>query len=673
MFLKKSVMLSLLFTLVLSGCSGSDGFGVGNGSGGGTPITEGEVNPSLGSGSGSSFTAGALSTTIPSGTDLSYGGSTVITVNLVDANDNNKLISAGTSVSFTSGCVEGGLATIGATAVTSAGTATVTYTATSCSGSDTVVATLGSDTTKTASVTFGISSLELGTGSDGTFVSGGLTTSIGSSDLSYGGDTVVSVNIVDSSDNSLFTTSSVTVNFTSGCVQNGFSTIDSSVNTTTGTAVATYSANTCEGADTITATLSDGTSASTVINVAGQVLGALEFVGAEPATIALKGSGSSANPEVSTISFSLKDKTGAPMAGETITYELSTEVGGISLSSNSSVTNAQGITSVQLNAGGVNTSVVITATVVIDNGDDPDTTTSTTSNPIAVLGGIPDQDSFSMSIDTYNPRGWNIDGTISTVTIRAADRYNNPARNGTQISFLTSGGAIVGSCALQNGSCSVNWNSQQPRPASGLVEILARTTGEESFVDTNSNGVFDATESVSTNLSEAFLDANQDDTYTSGEFYSDFNDNGVFDTKVGTKFQGTNCSAAALADDHCANLVEVRESRTICMSSDFTQMTDDVGGSVSVAGGPAIINLNFFDINGLTPANGTSVAISVEDGEIISGGTVVIPNIVCSDSGFDHSIIVGPADDVPAAPGVLKIDVTQADGIVRGYRIALTY
>ena len=27
MFLNKSVMLSLLFTIVLSGCSGSDGFG----------------------------------------------------------------------------------------------------------------------------------------------------------------------------------------------------------------------------------------------------------------------------------------------------------------------------------------------------------------------------------------------------------------------------------------------------------------------------------------------------------------------------------------------------------------------------------------------------------------------------------------------------------------------
>tara|TARA_R110001592_G_scaffold291131_2_gene560430 strand:+ start:32986 stop:35037 length:2052 start_codon:yes stop_codon:yes gene_type:complete len=683
MFLNKSVMLSLLFTIVLSGCSGSDGFGLGNGNEA-TDTTdttdtttdtggeEVEINPKLGSGSGESFSSGVLTTNIPASTNLSYGGSAVITVNLVDANAGNALVSTPSSISFTSGCVAEGLASIGDTAITSAGKATVSYTATSCSGSDTVVATLGSDPSQTASVTFGISSLDLGTGSDDSFYSGALTTSIGDSDLSYGGDTVVSVNIVDSLDNSLFTTSSVTVNFTSGCVQSGKSTIDATVNTTTGTAVATYSAISCEGADTIIASLSDGTSASKLINVAGQVLGALEFVSASPSTIALRGSGSAANPEVSTLSFSLKDKTGAPMAGETINYSLSTLVGGISLSSDSSVTNVSGITSVQLSAGGVNVSVVLIASVEITNSDGSTSTTSTTSDPIAILGGIPDQDSFSIAASLFNPRGWDIQGTVSTITVRGADRYNNPARNGTQISFLTNGGAIVGSCAFANGVCSANWSSQKPKPVGGRVRILARSTGEESFTDSNSNGVYDLGEEVLTNLPEAFLDIDESNTRNlDTEFYSDFNNNGVYDVKTGTKFQGTNCSAAALADGHCANLVEVRQQIDICMSTDYTEMTSSVGSSVDVSAGPVLITLGFFDANGNTPANGTNIAISVEDGELEVGGTFNVPN-ECAYGAY-HTVVVGPDDDIGTASGVLKIDITQADKVVRPYRITLIH
>ncbi|WP_197481494.1 hypothetical protein, partial [Oleiphilus sp. HI0086] len=262
---------------------------------------------------------------------LSYGASTTISVNVVNAGRDNELLATPTSVSFSSACATQGLATIGESALSSAGVATVNYTATSCTGSDTITATTTDDegNTSTASVTIDISSLGLGRSSGDSFVSGEMTTLTDGVDLTYGGDTVVSVNIVDTNGNTLFTSSSVSVSFTSNCVQQGKSDISSSVNTTTGTAVATYTANTCEGPDVITATLSDGTSATANINVAEQILGELAFVSADPSTIALKGSGSSAHPEVTTVTFSLNDATGEPMAGETIEYSLSTNVGGI--------------------------------------------------------------------------------------------------------------------------------------------------------------------------------------------------------------------------------------------------------------------------------------------------------------------------------------------------------
>lgn len=57
-----------------------------------------------------------------------------------------------------------------------------------------------------------------------------------------------------------------------------------------------------------------------------------------------------------------------------------------------------------------------------------------------------------------------------------------------------------------NGSCSVKWTSQAPRPDDMRVSVMAFMQGEESFTDTNGNGVYD-----------------------SGEFFIDRNLNGVFD------------------------------------------------------------------------------------------------------------------------------------------------
>jgi hypothetical protein len=533
------------------------------------------------------------------------------------------------------------------------------------SAGDTTATETGGDSTETEDTPTS-AGLDLGTGFGDSFSTGGLTTSIGSSQLSYGGDAVITVNVVDSSDNSLYTDGSVTVSFTSICALQEFSTIDATVITTTGVAVATYSANSCEGFDTISATLNNNATATAIIDVAGQVLGALEFVSATPSSISLSGSGSSANPDLSTVSFSLKDKTGAAMAGETITYKVSTEVGGISLSSSSSVTDADGVTSIQLNAGGVNVSVVVIASVEVDNGDGTTSTTTTTSDPIAILGGIPDQNSFSISVETVNPTSWDYDGVTSAITVRAADRYNNQARDGTQISFITDGGSIIGACQLAGGACSVNWTSQDPRPSTGLIHILARTAGEESFTDSNSNGKYDIGEIVEEHLNEAFLDVDGSGTRNNdNEFFSDFNNNGSYDLKGNTNFKGTNCTNAAIAAGHCANLVDVRQETFLCMSADeVTLTTDAVGNVVDTANVNeyAEVTLIIKDENGLTPPQETKITISIEDGEIISGGTPSIGN-ACSTDGFVTTIRVGPDDDVATAFGTLTISVEQNNGV----------
>jgi len=147
MFFNKSVVLSLFLTLLLSACSGSDGFGLGNGgdttsgdsgntgSSGSTETAVGTVK--IGNGTGAGFVTGVLAT---SSSSIAAGASTTISVNLVDSN--NAPVVDVVSVTFASGCTSTGLASFNAaSASTSGGLASVIYTAAGCSGADAVTAT----------------------------------------------------------------------------------------------------------------------------------------------------------------------------------------------------------------------------------------------------------------------------------------------------------------------------------------------------------------------------------------------------------------------------------------------------------------------------------------------------------------------------------------------------
>ena len=499
--------------------------------------------------------------------------------------------------------------------------------------------------------------LALGTGEGDSFQQGQLNTALGNNDLAYGGELEVRVNIVDSSDNSLYTDADVQVRFYSDCVEDEKATIESPIITSNGVARSIYTATTCEGNETIWATI-NGSRAEVSFDVASIETGSLEFVSVESGTIALKGTGSTAIPETTRISFIVKDKEGNPIPGETLTYALSTTAGGLSLSRTSSVTNEEGIASVFLNAGTVQTTVSIIASMEASYGG-----TLTISSPaISVVGAIPDQDSFSISASLFNPAGADYDGVISNIKISAGDRNNNPAPDSTRISFVTDGGSIVGSCALTNGECTVAWKSQLPHTDSGLVNILARSTGEESFKDDNGNGQFDLGEEIETPVDEAYLDTNNNGSYDFGEFFSDFNGSGDFTRKADSPgmefYQGASCSEEALAAGHCASLIEVRNSITLCMSTEEARISDNRGGVFDIDTDDTVL-VTVSDRNGLTPASGTKIEIDAVDLEIIAGDKVTVPN-TCSTQGFTFPIIV--KEDGRLGAGKLIITVEQPGG-----------
>ncbi|MBN9696911.1 MAG: hypothetical protein J0L85_14050 [Zoogloea sp.] len=343
-----------------------------------------------------------------------------------------------------------------------------------------------------------------------------------STSLSAYGSTSVSVQVYF---NGSLSATPLTVNFASGCSSNGKASLTSSVTTVNGIATATYTDKGCAGSDTITATV-QGSSAQTTIAVAAPKASNIGYVSATPSSIVLAGTGGGGLSSDSVVTFKVVDSTNTPVSSKSVSFDLSTRVGGIKLNGQSSGTvqatsDSQGLVSVTVSAGSVPTPVWVTATLV----EDP--TIKTQSTNLTISTGRPTQDRFSLSVGTFNIEGWNRDGTRTSATVYAFDRLGNPVADGTVVNFISEGAGVDPSCTTKSGSCSVNITSGELRPrvdsepssfgvTAGRVTILAYAQGEESFDDANTNNVYDAGETFR-DLGDAFVDNNENRAWSSGE------------------------------------------------------------------------------------------------------------------------------------------------------------
>ena len=503
-----------------------------------------------------------------------------------------------------------------ATAITNANNkASVDILAGGSLGAGTVTASIESGETGTVILVVGSSTVVMGSGDP--FVEG--VADISLAQISAGGTTVVSVNIVD--DQGALFTEPVDVNFSSSCSSLVASSaeLSSPITTSNGVATSTYLAKGCVGDDPINVTANAGginLSATTSVNVLPANVGSIEFLSALPENISIIGTGSLGGSESSVVKFKVLDTNGNAVNNQVVNFSLNTNVGGIQLIPASATTNNLGIVQTVINSGSVATSVRVQATIA---GSDP--VTSSQSSVLVVSTGIPDQDSFSLSASILNPEGWDRDGTEVEVTARLADAYNNPVPDGTAVSFTTEGGSIEPFCVTANGVCTVKWYSQFPRPTGkklveegrvpeqnntmgqsfgGRATILATAIGEESFPDLNGNGRFDAAEmnafrgaDVSGrpyDLTEAYGDYNEDGFYNPGENnggeqsggeleeFLDFDFNGSFTAKD-EQYNGVLCSIPAHAGCSDNKSVNVRAQLVLVMSGSNPQLvinaTDD--------------------------------------------------------------------------------------------------
>ncbi len=410
----------------------------------------------------------------------------------------------------------------------SSGVASLVLNSGDISGAGIVIATISTGeegavgfTTEAASSTIVV---RLGNGSDANFAEGVAHVSL--AQISAGGTTVVSVSLVDEQ-GELFT-GIAELSFSSRCTESGTATLSPIVTTSNGLATNTYLAKGCIGEDTIQVNATVGgvnLSATGLVSVLQAEVGSIIFESLSTKHIAIQGAGSIERPESSTIFFQVLDTNGNPINGKDVSFILSAISGGVTLDPSTATTDSEGLVQTVVNSGAVSRTVSVTASI---DGTDP--VISTSSSELIISTGIPDQDSFSISASSFNPEAWQYDGAEVTITARLADAFNNPPPS-TVVFFTTEGGSIGHSSADRqcttgdDGSCSVIWRSQAPKPAGkelfaegetprttnidlnglpsfmgqkygGRATILATTIGEESFADLNGNGRFDECEVI---------------------------------------------------------------------------------------------------------------------------------------------------------------------------------
>jgi hypothetical protein len=535
------------------------------------------------------------------------------------------------------------------------------------------VSSSGSTTTPTFS---------MGNGS-GTSFHNGVIGGVPSSSLSAGGTASLSVTIVDQT-GTLYTTTPVTVTFNSGCVGQGLATITASAPSTAGTsagtvvtssgnATATYVAKGCSGPDVITATAIVGTTnltATGTITVAAAAVGSIQFVSATPATVGLKGTGLN---ETSTVIFKVVDSTGGPRSGVAVSFALSTNVGGISLSPATATSGNDGTVQTVVSSGTAHTSVTVTATIASP-------ALSTQSGVLAVTTGLPASKSFSIATTGCpNVEGFNIDGIVVPIVIRLSDRYQNPAPNGTAVAFTTNGGQIGGNCVTAGGtgSCSVNWTSSNPRPSpsdsppslrAGRATVLATAIGEESFTDSNGNGFYDAGETFS-DLGEPYRDDNEDNAYEVGEYFLDFNQNQMRDPPSGT-FKGITCTGNTPGSTCSTTTLAIGAQLRMIMSQGTPAGVQPASGTPLPTlhqSGTATYSFLFQDANLNPLPGGTTISAAV----IGTGLTTNAPTsftVPCTTDPTSYGFSVSAAATAPTGnpAGSLTITVTSPGGAGTG-------
>jgi hypothetical protein len=329
--------------------------------------------------------------------------------------------------------------------------------------------------------------------------------------IALGGTTGVTALILDDEGNEV--ADGTAVLFTTNLAATGVTPI---VTTTDGTATAIFSGGTRAGVATVTATT--GTvSASTSITIQAGSAGSLDFVSADPTLIGVRGS---SLQQKSTITFRVLDQNGNTVAdGTQVSFTLISGLGGGEFIAPTTGGTVAGLAATVLTSGTVAGPVRIRASAIVGT-----TTLTSSSTNVSITGGPPSGSHLSLASSFVNIAGQALFDVICSIDAKVADRFGNPVPPDTTVSFFTNGGIIEAQGLTDDlGDAPSRIKTANPiphvgptkdtnDPRTGIVTIMAVTQGEETFVDSNGNGLFDGpaefpiTTSPDLDTPEAFID-----------------------------------------------------------------------------------------------------------------------------------------------------------------------
>jgi hypothetical protein len=205
---------------------------------------------------------------------------------------------------------------------------------------------------------------------------------------------------------------------------------------------------------------------------------------------------SSGSVETAGLTFVVLDSAGMPIdLNHTVKVNFFIEAqpnGGESLSPTSVFTNDIGQATVNLTSGTKAGTVQIRAEIDLPNGK------TIFSDPVAVAitGGLPDYNHFSIATNLVNIPGIIFQKYSSFVTAFVGDKYANPVRVGTSVYFTSTGGIIQGSAITdKTGIASADFIVANPNSpvdpilGKGFATIYATTADENKNNITTSTSV----------------------------------------------------------------------------------------------------------------------------------------------------------------------------------------
>lgn len=379
--------------------------------------------------------------------------------------------------------------------------------------------------------------------------------------------------------------------------------------------------------------------------------------------------------KITVMRFIVKDGFGNPANnGTTVNFVLTGPSGGRQPSNGgeyigsddgtpttASATTVGGAVEVNLVSGAVAGPATVTATVA-------GTGISTPSAAISIGGGVPSQNHFRLAATRLNLAA--VSGNFITIGAYLSDRYGNPqGLVGTAVSFFAEDGSTQPiTLADEFGQAFADFTVGAGFPANGILTIMAATQGEEQFVDSNGNGLYDVSEAFF-DIGEPFLDKNESGARDADELFIDVNNSSAYNGPNG-QWDGPNCPAAG-----CVKPATIWTSLRLTLSTDANCAAGVSPAAFAVAdSGSVPFTFTVQDLNGNSVLGGTTVTVTETGDGVLAGQlTATISNNATGPATLNFTLadsspgnagcptMVNPSGTCPT-PATVTVTVTPPTG-----------